>query len=855
MSKAMYKKLFYLFIFLSTLVISKIAFVNEAYAQCSGTGTGCYTEWGCDTSGLVAQCENLGTRCMTQACTPQSGGVCGWTAWVNNSCAVNATGTGCILGSGAPFGIICSSPPPPLPPPSSPPSGGSCTGSGGCQGGISNCGQIGRQDASGTCPSGQICCGDLISGGSSGTFRCDAEIVGSDVPAGGTATFSILYGDQGSVGNRSSTYIGVPSPLRLFATNSPESTDGSPALQRCGTQSGYSYGSIQNVLGRWCTTVYGLNPGSARIDGTIYGQRCPTCSTEVMCSASYNFTVTGNNQPTVNLLANGTDGSVTISSGSSATLSWTTTGATSCTASGGWSGSRPTSGSEDTGSLSSSTTYTLTCDGPGGTAVDTVNVNVGGGTLPTVTLRGRYGLQPWQTGSINVFPGGRPTLNWIVSNATSNCTSYSNPPVLYWNGELKNRFGGTQTIGPVNSDTLLGLTCTGPGGQASDYLFVNVLTGPPPPSSCSLSLVSNPSSPEVGQGGTLFATVTNSGGTVTQVQFSVTSGSSVTIVSPSSGVDDTPPSPFSADYTTSATSQSTVEAVATMDTGTTCSDTITITPSTPGPWWQVTGGEVISRGTIRSLIPLSCALDATCQEFLILPKPVSGRPSTAICGLDYDFSNGASKGSVSPSGEWLVQTDTKASTYTYGFFRNRASGKVFTNLSSPNQITTSTISSADDTSPQNGGYAWIQAYGNASLGEPGGSSVVNINKRAVIFVDGDLTIHDRVRLVDPEDDFLMVVVSGDINVHPDLVSPDVNTAAIQGIFVADGTFATGTNGADDGILVIEGSVAAGGIRLERGLTDENTSTPGEHFIYSPALIVNYPSALAERHLVWREVAP
>ncbi len=80
--------------------------------------------------------------------------------------------------------------------------------------------------------------------------------------------------------------------------------------------------------------------------------------------------------PTVDIKANGSDGPITIDYNTSASLSWTSTNATSCTASGDWSGSKATSGSEGTGSLTGSKTYTITCTGTGGTAYDSVTVNV-----------------------------------------------------------------------------------------------------------------------------------------------------------------------------------------------------------------------------------------------------------------------------------------------------------------------------------------------------------------------------------------------------------------------------------------------------------------------------------------------
>jgi len=58
------------------------------------------------------------------------------------------------------------------------------------------------------------------------------------------------------------------------------------------------------------------------------------------------------------------------------TLDWTSENATSCIAAGGWSGSKPLSGSFGTGTLNRNTSYQITCSGPGGSAVSMVTVEV-----------------------------------------------------------------------------------------------------------------------------------------------------------------------------------------------------------------------------------------------------------------------------------------------------------------------------------------------------------------------------------------------------------------------------------------------------------------------------------------------
>jgi hypothetical protein len=65
--------------------------------------------------------------------------------------------------------------------------------------------------------------------------------------------------------------------------------------------------------------------------------------------------------PTVTLTASPTTGSGSVTP----TLTWSSTNASACTASGGWTGSKATSGSQAATAVTANTTYTLTCTGYG----------------------------------------------------------------------------------------------------------------------------------------------------------------------------------------------------------------------------------------------------------------------------------------------------------------------------------------------------------------------------------------------------------------------------------------------------------------------------------------------------------
>ncbi len=79
-------------------------------------------------------------------------------------------------------------------------------------------------------------------------------------------------------------------------------------------------------------------------------------------------------QPTANLSA----ADSLIDRGATTTLSWSSSDASGCAASGAWSGDKNTSGSELVGPLTAAATFTLTCSGSGGNAVVMITVNVNG---------------------------------------------------------------------------------------------------------------------------------------------------------------------------------------------------------------------------------------------------------------------------------------------------------------------------------------------------------------------------------------------------------------------------------------------------------------------------------------------
>ena len=157
--------------------------------------------------------------------------------------------------------------------------------------------------------------------------------------------------------------------------------------------------------------------------------------------------------PTVGISAT----EVAVFSGQSTTLNWSSENANSCSASGGWSGSRGTSGSETVGPLTVDTTFTLSCTGSGGTSTNSATVTVTPAPAPTLSFSATDAV---------VDSGDTPTLNWSSQNANS-CTASGG-----WSGSKGTN--GSEAVGPLSANTTFSITCTGTGGNAVSMLTISV---------------------------------------------------------------------------------------------------------------------------------------------------------------------------------------------------------------------------------------------------------------------------------------------------------------------------------------------------------------------------------------------
>lgn len=263
-----------------------------------------------------------------------------------------------------------------------------------------------------------------------------------------------------------------------------------------------------------------------------------------------------------------------------------------------------------------------------------------------------------------------------------------------------------------------------------------------------------------------------------------------------------------------------------------------------GPWWQTKDGDLWSQGDINSVISQKCVDSAQCVEELSL-KGTGGYPGVLVYGGgSASFGKGKSS-----SKEWVANSGFAGRRYDYSWFTSLAPSEVFTD--SRSIIAGSTIDGGDLVSGyESKGYIWRYRNGDLTI-----NGTANLNDRKVILVvNGKLTLKGRIT-VDDGRGFFMAIGKGDISVDAGVSHP--NQPALEGLFVTDGTFSSGTKSPQkDDQLYLRGSVAAwGGVALQRDLGSDNDTKPGEFIEYAPDLLFTFPRDLARQGMNWREVAP
>ncbi len=197
------------------------------------------------------------------------------------------------------------------------------------------------------------------SGGGSGSGCNPGGTGGSSVSGIGDTKYS------GGNGGNGQTYAGNSAGGGGGAGNASDGSNGNNGNLGGGGGSG---GSALGGNGGNGVVYSGGNDGS-----TIGGGASGGAGNAGYTGARGEIRITYFLTPVVSFSANPTS----VDYNASTTLTWSSTDSTLCTASGDWSGNKPTTGSEAQNNLMSNKLYVLSCTGPAGSATSTINVIVG----------------------------------------------------------------------------------------------------------------------------------------------------------------------------------------------------------------------------------------------------------------------------------------------------------------------------------------------------------------------------------------------------------------------------------------------------------------------------------------------
>lgn len=284
------------------------------------------------------------------------------------------------------------------------------------------------------------------------------------------------------------------------------------------------------------------------------------------------------------------------------------------------------------------------------------------------------------------------------------------------------------------------------------------------------------------------------------------------------------------------------------------SDYIQVNVTDADPWWQVIGGNIISKGIVESDIPFeSCT--GTCNPYLSVDVNVNPFWSKHKTSGNVQFQT-----SIVPSPPNIsypnasTNTNYVGTTYGYQYFeRSVPTGVTPATINNATALAGACPASARWPVGASSNYYCFYRAGGAFNWSAGPLLSIGDN-RVILFVPGDLPINSPISTSDSAG-FFMAIVQGNIQVNPSVGgAPQANpNPDIAGIYVTDGEFRTGASTTLQ--LVVNGTVVAhGGLSLQRDL-ENDAFFPAEVFEYGADYYLKFPPFFGESGIDWREVAP
>lgn len=219
-----------------------------------------------------------------------------------------------------------------------------------------------------------------------------------------------------------------------------------------------------------CTQSFPNNQSGTEIfgAGVLLGDIAPGFSAQGSVRLFYVVEAEHVSPPTVSLTADRTQ----ITPGEGAKLSWVSSNASTCSASNGWFGTKPTFGSQIV-KPHFTTTYTITCfSSSEESASDSITISVQSVPFPSVTISANPSI---------IKRGDSSILSWNSANADF-CTASQG-----WSGDRP--LSGSVTVSPLQNTTYR-ITCHNARGEDSDTVSIKVIDEPPP----TVNLIASPTS-------------------------------------------------------------------------------------------------------------------------------------------------------------------------------------------------------------------------------------------------------------------------------------------------------------------------------------------------------------------------
>lgn len=222
-------------------------------------------------------------------------------------------------------------------------------------------------------------------------------------------------------------------------------------------------------------------------------------------------------------------------------------------------------------------------------------------------------------------------------------------------------------------------------------------------------------------------------------------------------------------------------------------------------WYQTVGGGLMANSQIINRVPVTCVDPITCAMSVNVGTADNGIVASQT--INNTGNSGVNKGY--PNNWWVNKPLVSNLNSDYTYFLNQ--------------------------------YFWKGGIGTTITGNKYFSDL-GANPTGVYYINGDLSVTTD-NNVNPGS-FLMVIVSGDITIQPNVIN-------LEGIFVSRNFNVGGDN---DTPLNFEGMIkATNSVKSYRTFTTKrtNNTTPAVKFVYRPDFVFNMPGAIAKQLVKWQ----